>query len=191
MADLDPEFMEVVLKGNKKLIHQYLIIKKDKCAKVSDVLCHLGGVYEFHPVIKHVIVAKNIYQHYRMKLMEHTDPSNGFVYFIDEFISDNGNAKLICSITKDKKTRIQRARMVCRAVIFIKICGKEDVAFVRIYHLPCKRDILQGNMNYYKCISHLVCLKNCLIFQGEKTDGYQMRSNKLHKWLKVAFKLSK
>ena len=139
MADLDPEFMEVVLKGNRKLKHKYLIIKKDKCAKVSDVLCCLGGVYEFHPVLKHVNVAENIYQHYRSKLIQHSeDTSNGFLYFIDEFTVENGNAKLICSINKDKKTRIQRSRMVCRAVLFIKISGKEDIAFVRIYHLPCK-----------------------------------------------------
>ena len=57
MAELDQEFMETVLKGTKKLMHKYLIIKKDKCSKVSDILCCLGGVYEFHPVLKHVFVA--------------------------------------------------------------------------------------------------------------------------------------
>ena len=79
-----------------------------------------------------------LHQHYRSKLIKCSDSGNGFVYFIDEFSTENGNTKLICSITKDNKTRLQRSRMVCRAVIFIKISGKEDVAFVRMYNLPCK-----------------------------------------------------
>ena len=140
IAKLDPDFMEIIINGKKKLTRKYLIVKKNKCCKVADVLCDLGGIYEFHPVIKNVNIAKYIYKTYRARLIQQSDPHNGLAYYIDELKGNNGKNKMMVSITKDKGNRLTRSHMVCRAIIFIQVGdgSASDVVFVRVYHLPCK-----------------------------------------------------
>ena len=140
MSVTDRDFVDVVLEGNKKIIHKHLVIKKDKCCKVADVLCQLGGIYEFHPVIKSVDIARCIYEGYKSRLIDQSGPENQLVYFLDEFKSNNDKHKMMVSIAKDKGNRLTRPCMVCKAIIYIKVGegNEKDVAFVRVYQLPCK-----------------------------------------------------
>lgn len=128
--------------ASKKIIKQHLIIKKPKCGRVNDVLVDLGGVYSFHPVLDNHIVAEHMYEHYRSKLIAMSTDDNGFVYYSDEISSEDKYHQLICTITKTKRTKLARGRMVLRAVIKIIVPGPPKVGFVRVYELPCKSSIL-------------------------------------------------
>ena len=54
------DVLEQIIKVNKKMIREYILVKKEHCATVSDVLVELSGVYSFHPVLKQATVAESI-----------------------------------------------------------------------------------------------------------------------------------
>ena len=132
------EGFESIVKCNKKLVRKYFNKKEKYCLSVSDVLVELGRVYSFDPVLKDHILAENIYEYYRSKLIDTCRPSNGFTFYIDEVSSPDKCHQLILSIIRIKRFRFQRHRMVLRATIKIIVPRPPKVGLVRIYDLPCK-----------------------------------------------------
>ena len=137
-SDYTSDFIENCGETCSELIEKYCLVNKNICGKIGDVVSELGGICHFHPVLKNEFSAVAIFDHYREKLIDYSNPCNGFTYYCEEQVNDEGTVHAICTIMKSKRTKLERSKMIIRAVVKVIIQGPPSVGFMQVYQLPCK-----------------------------------------------------